>query len=60
VVVGHAVKTLRKQMVCRRRTRAELAARAPIVLTPRDQDLLLHVHKHGFLTTDLIELCIRR
>jgi hypothetical protein len=50
-----AVTALRKQMVCRHPTRAELADRPAIVLTPRDQDLLVHVHKLGFLTAELVE-----
>jgi hypothetical protein len=43
-------------MVCRRPTDADLRERAPIVVTERDKELLVDVYRHGFLTTDLIEL----
>ena len=51
-----AFQRLQKQMVCRRPTDADLRVRAPIVVTERDQELLVDVYRHGFLTTDLIEL----
>lgn len=47
---------LRGQMIRRLPTKAELAQRAPIVLTERDQDILFAVYQQGFVTTDLIEL----
>ena len=37
-------------------TAAEIASRSPIVLTERDQDLPVSVHRHGCMTTDLVEL----
>lgn len=49
-------KRLQKQMVWRRPTADELRRRTPIVVTERDQQLLVDVYKHGFLTADLIEL----
>jgi hypothetical protein len=43
-------------MVRRLPTSVELSTRSPIVLTPRDVEILRGVHLHGFLTTDLVEL----
>jgi hypothetical protein len=51
-----AAQPLRGRLVRRLPSSAELARRTPIVLTKRDQALLAMVYKHGFLTTDLIEL----
>ena len=51
-----AAQPLRGRLVRRLPSSAELAQRTPIVLTKRDQALLAMVYKHGFLTTDLIEL----
>jgi hypothetical protein len=53
---SRSVQPLRGQLVRRDPSPAELAQRTPIVLTERDQALLAMVYKHGFLTTDLIEL----
>jgi Replication-relaxation len=47
---------LRSHLVRRLPTAAELATRAPIVLTERDENLLMAVYLHGFLTTELVEL----
>jgi Replication-relaxation len=47
---------LRSHLVRRLPTAAELATRATIVLTERDESLLIAVHVHGFLTAELIEL----
>ena len=49
-------RELRSHLVRRLPTTAELATRAPIVLTQRDDRLLAAVHLHGFLTADLVEL----
>jgi hypothetical protein len=37
-------------------TSAEISSRPAIVLTERDRQILVAVHQHGFLTTDLVEL----
>jgi Replication-relaxation len=50
------VQELRGHYVRRLPTPAEIAARPPIVLTERDRQVLVAVHQHGFLTTDLVEL----
>jgi hypothetical protein len=50
------VQELRGQYVRRLPTPAEISSRSPIVLTERDQELLVAVHRHGFMTTDLVEL----
>jgi hypothetical protein len=50
------VQELRGQYVRRLPTQAEISSRSPIVLTERDRQLLVAVHRHGFLTTDLVEL----
>jgi len=50
------VQELRGQYVRRLPTQAEISARSPIVLTERDRQLLVAVHRHGFITTDLVEL----
>jgi hypothetical protein len=47
---------LRGQMIRRLPTKPELAQRVPMVLTQRDEDIILSVYQLGFLTTDLIEL----
>jgi hypothetical protein len=52
------VQELRGQYVRRLPTPAEIATRRPIVLTERDKQLLVAVHRHGFMTTDLIELAL--
>lgn len=53
-----SVQELRSHFVRRLPTSVELATRSPIVLTERDQQLLVAVHQHGFLTTDLVELAL--
>ena len=50
------VQELRGHYVRRLPTPEEIAARSPIVLTERDRQVLVAVHQHGFLTTDLVEL----
>src|SRR3954452_21824615 len=50
------VQELRGHYVRRLPTAKEISARQPIVLTERDRQLLVAVHQHGFLTTDLVEL----
>jgi hypothetical protein len=50
------VQELRGQYVRRLPTPEEIATRSPIVLTERDRELLVAVHRHGFMTTDLVEL----
>jgi Replication-relaxation len=50
------VQELRGHYVRRLPTPEEIAARSPIVLTERDRQLLVAVHRHGFMTTDLVEL----
>src|SRR6266542_4456131 len=47
---------LRGHMVRRLPTAADVSTRSPIVLTPRDVEILAGVHLHGFLTTELVEL----
>ena len=47
---------LRGHYVGRLPTPEEIATRSPIVLTERDRQLLIAVHRHGFMTTDLVEL----
>src|SRR5437762_3387031 len=42
-------------MALRRPTRAEIARRQPIVLTPRDKLILKAMHTHGLLTTAIVE-----
>jgi hypothetical protein len=37
-------------------TSLEISTRSSIVLTERDRQLLVAVHQHGFITTDLVEL----
>src|SRR5712692_2032654 len=50
------VQELRGHYVRRLPTPLEISTRSPIVLTERDRQLLVAVHQHGFLTTDLVEL----
>src|SRR5258708_33939984 len=50
------VQELRGHYVRRLPTSDEISTRSPIVLTERDRQLLVAVHQHGFLTTDLVEL----
>jgi hypothetical protein len=50
------VQELRGHYVRRLPTPEAISARSPIVLTERDMQLLVAVHQHGFLTTDLVEL----
>src|ERR1700730_17253567 len=50
------IQELRGHYVRRLPTPAEISIRAPIVLTERDRQLLVAVHQHGFLTTELVEL----
>src|SRR5713226_342986 len=50
------VQELRGHYVRRLPTSSEISTRSPIVLTERDRQLLVAVHQHGFLTTDLVEL----
>src|SRR5712691_4406366 len=50
------IQELRGHYVRRLPTPEEISARSPIVLTERDMLLLVAVHQHGFLTTDLVEL----
>src|SRR5712692_107918 len=50
------VQELRGHYVRRLPTASEISTRSPIVLTERDRQLLVAVHRQGFLTTDLIEL----
>src|SRR5216683_4388785 len=50
------VQELRGHYVRRLPTPTEISTRSPIVLTERDRQLLVAVHQHGFLTTNLIEL----
>ena len=49
-------KLLQNQMVWRRPSAEQLRRRTPIALTERDLEILTDVHKHGFLTAELIEL----
>jgi hypothetical protein len=42
--------------VRRPRSSTDISSRATIVLTERDRQLVVAVHQHGFLTTDLVEL----
>src|SRR5712691_6181663 len=50
------IQELRGHYVRRPPTRREISTRSPIALTERDRQLLVAVHQHGFLTTDLVEL----
>ncbi len=50
------VQELRGHYVRRLPSEAEIAARRPIVLTERDRQILVAVHRHGFMTTDLVEV----
>ena len=50
------IQELRGHYVRRLPTSDEISTRSPIVLTERDRQLLVAVHEHGFLTTDLVEL----
>src|SRR6266851_3539795 len=50
------VQELRDHYVRRLPTPAEISTWSPIVLTERDVQVLVSVHQHGFLTTDLVEL----
>src|SRR2546430_8641368 len=54
--VRSVVRPLRRNMVCRSLSPAELDVRHRITLTPRDKEILTSVHHLGFLTADLIEL----
>ena len=53
---GAHVQELRGHYVRRLPTSLEISTRSPIVMTERDRQLLVAVHQHGFLTTDLVEL----
>jgi hypothetical protein len=44
------VQELRGHYVRRLPTATEMSARSPIVLTERDRQLLVAVHRHGFMT----------
>jgi Replication-relaxation len=50
------VQELRGHYVRRLPSQVEISSRSPIVLTERDRQLLVAVHRHGFMTTDLVEL----
>src|SRR5229473_4038352 len=50
------VQELRGHYVRRLPTPSEVSIRLAIVLTERDMLILVAVHQHGFLTTDLVEL----
>jgi hypothetical protein len=50
------VQELRGHYVRRLPTPEEISTRSPIVITERDRQVLVAIHQHGFLTTDLIEL----
>ncbi len=50
------VQELRGHYVRRLPSPEEISIRSPIVLTERDMLILVAVHQHGFLTTDLVEL----
>src|ERR1700730_17814425 len=50
------IQELRGHYVRRLPTPEEISTRPPIVLTERDRQLLVAVHQHGFLTTNLVEL----
>ena len=52
------VQELRGQYVRRLPTPKEISTRQPIVLAERDKQLLVAVYRHGFMTTDLIELAL--
>jgi hypothetical protein len=52
------VQELRGHYVRRLPTATEISSRSAIVLTERDRQLLVAVHRHGFMTTDLIELAL--
>jgi hypothetical protein len=56
ILTDKAIQPLRRHLVRLRPTGADLARRHPIVLTPRDKEILAAVHMHGFLTTQLVEL----
>src|SRR5919202_122136 len=51
-----SVQELRGHYVRRLPSAEEISTRQPIVLTERDQQILVAVHRHGFMTTDLVEL----
>jgi protein involved in plasmid replication-relaxation len=50
------IQELRGHYVRRLPTPAEISTRSPIAVTERDRQVLVAIHQHGFLTTDLIEL----
>ena len=50
------VQELRGHYVRRLPTPEEISTRSPIALTERDRQLLVAVHRHGFMTADLVEL----
>jgi hypothetical protein len=50
------VQELRDHYVRPLPTSTKISARSPIVLTERDVQVLVAVHQHGFLTTELVEL----
>jgi hypothetical protein len=50
------VQELRGHYVRRLPTSMEISTRSPIVLTERDVQILVAIHQHGFLTTELVEL----
>lgn len=56
--MADSVRPLRGQMVRRLPTERELSERAGLVLTARDVNLLVAVHRHGLLTADLVELAL--
>src|SRR5579859_4766282 len=52
------VQELRGHYVRRLPTAEVISTRSLIVLSDRDRELLVAVHQHGFLTTDLVELAL--
>lgn len=49
-------RQLRRHMACCRPSPRELERRTPSVLTERAKEILVAMHQHGFLTSELIEL----
>ena len=47
---------LRRHIVRCKPSAEDLARRPEMVLTPRDREILVAVHQHRFLITELIEL----
>jgi hypothetical protein len=52
---GKTTLALRRHIVVCKPSAEELARRPVIVLTERDQEILVAVHQHRFLTTELVE-----